>query len=88
LDLGRPREVTGFRLQTPHPGWAFAVEVGDDPAALAEDADAAFTSSATMRETIEPATGRFVLLWIVSVVDAGDGNRAEVAELELVGPDA
>lgn len=88
LDLGRPREVTGFRLETPHPGWGFALEVGDDPAVLAEEADAAFTASSTMRETIGSVTGRYVLLWIVSVVDAGDGNRAEVAELQVVGPDA
>ncbi|HEX5951059.1 MAG TPA: protein kinase, partial [Actinomycetota bacterium] len=88
LDLGRPREVTGFRLETPHPGWAFALVVGEDPTALAEAADPAFTASETMRGAIEPATGRYALLWIVSVVDAGDGNRAEVAELHVVGPDA
>lgn len=88
LDLGRPREVSGFRLQTPHPGWAFALEVGDDPDSLARSADPAFTASATMRGSIEPAIGRYVLLWIVSVVDAGDGDRAEVAELEVVGPGA
>jgi serine/threonine-protein kinase len=88
LDLGRPREVTGFRLETPHPGWAFALVVGDDPITLAEAADPAFTASETMRGTIEPATGRYLLLWIVSVVDTGDGNRAEVAELQVVGPDA
>jgi len=88
LDLGRSREVTGFRLETPHPGWAFALGVGDDPLDLAEGADTAFTASASMRRTLEPATGRYVLLWIVSVVEAGDGNRAEVAEIEVVGPGA
>lgn len=88
LDLGGTREVTGFRLQTPHPGWSFALAVGDDPAALAESADPTFTASASMRRTIPPASGRYVLLWIVSVVDAGDGNRAEVAELQVVGFDA
>ena len=34
-----------------------------------------------MREAIDPATGRYVLLWITSVVHADDGNRAEVAEV-------
>lgn len=88
LDLGRDRTVTGFRLQTPHPGWTFALAVGDDPGALAESADPRFTAEASMRVWIDAATGRYALLWITSVVDTGDGDRAEVAELKVVGPDA
>jgi serine/threonine-protein kinase len=88
LDLGETRTVTGFRLSTPHPGWAFGVAVGEDPDALATAADPAFTAGASMRGRLEPATGRYVLLWIVSVVDVGDGNRAEVAEIRVIGPDA
>ena len=88
LDLGSSRAVTGFRLETPHPGWAFAIGVGDDPDALVDTAEPSFTAAASMRRTIEAALGRYVLLWIFSVVDAGDGNRAEVAELRVVGPDA
>jgi len=88
LDLGSSRAVTGFRLETPHPGWAFAISVGDDPDVLVDTAEPSFTAAASMRRTIEAALGRYVLLWIFSVVDAGDGNRAEVAELRVVGPDA
>ena len=88
FDLGIDRTVTGFRLQTPHPGWAFALAVGDDPEALVDGADPTFTAEGSMRAAIEASTGRYVLLWITSVVDAGDGNRAEVAELKVVGPDA
>jgi hypothetical protein len=64
------------------------VAVGEDPDALATAADPAFTAGASMRGRLEPATGRYVLLWIVSVVDVGDGNRAEVAEIRVIGPDA
>lgn len=88
FDLGQSRSVTGFRLQVPHPGYTFGVAVGDDPDALVEAATAAYTAASTIREAIDPVEGRYVLLWITSVVDAGDGNRAEVAEFEVVGPDA
>ena len=88
FDLGSSRTVTGFRLQTPHPGWAFALAVGDDLEVLVEGADPTFTAEASMHASIETSTGRYVLLWITSVVDTGDGNRAEVAELRVVGPGA
>jgi serine/threonine-protein kinase len=86
--LGRPRAVTGFRLQTPYPGYQFTVVVGDDLAAMTAAADARPTFKATtdMRESIEPATGRYVLLWITTVVPTDDGNRAEVGEFRVVGP--
>lgn len=88
LDLGAARTVTGFRLETPHAGWSFGLAVGDDPETLAAAAEPVFTAEPSMRGQIAAATGRYVLLWIVSVVDTGDGNRAEVAEIRVVGPDA
>jgi putative peptidoglycan lipid II flippase len=86
FDLGSPQTVTGFRLQTPYPGYRFAVVVGDDVTAMIADARPTFTAAGDMRETIEPATGRYVLLWITSVVPTDDGNRAEVGEFRVVGP--
>ena len=84
FDLGVERTVTGFRLTSPHPGFDFAVVVGDEPATMADSARATFNASADTRESIEPATGRYVLLWITTVVATGDGNRAEVAEFRVV----
>ena len=84
FDLGVERTITGFRLTSPHPGFDFAVVVGDDPEAMADSARATFTASADTRESIEPASGRYVLLWITTVVRTGDGNRAEVAEFRVV----
>jgi hypothetical protein len=78
--------VTGFRLQTPYPGFQFTVVVGDDPTAMVETARDMFTAAADMRESIGPATGQYVLLWITTVVPTDDGNRAEVAEFQVVGP--
>jgi hypothetical protein len=89
VDLGEPREVVGFVLRTPFPGWRFEVRVGDDPQELvarepAEDPLAA--ESVTRGILEEPGTGRYVLLWAVSVVGVGDGHRATVAELAVLGP--
>ena len=86
FDLGSPQTVTGFRLQTPYPGYRFTVVVGDDPTAMVGAASATFTATADMRESIEPATGQYVLLWITTVVPTDDGNRAEVGEFRVVGP--
>src|SRR5207249_11674789 len=58
FDLGSPQTVTGFRLQTPYPGYRFTVVVGDDPTAMVGAASATFTATADMRESIEPATGQ------------------------------
>jgi hypothetical protein len=85
LDLGATRSVTGFRLRTPHPGYLFGLAVGDDPEVLASSPTVGFTAAASMRAGIEPTEGRYVLLWVTSVVDTGDGNRAEVAEFQVAG---
>ena len=86
FDLGSPQTVTGFRLQTPYPGYRFAVVVGDDLRAMITSAHPTFKAAADMRESIEPATGQYVLLWITTVVPTDDGNRAEVSEFRVVGP--
>jgi len=86
FDLGARRTVTGFRLQTPYPGYRFTVVVGDDLTAMIAGARPTFTASTEMRESIGPATGRYVLLWITSVVPTDDGHRAEVGDFRVVGP--
>jgi hypothetical protein len=88
FDLGTDHVVTGFRLWTPHPGWTFQIGVGDDPSALLRPSTPTFTSTSFDRGRISPTTGRYVLLWITSVVPAGDGNRAEVGEFKPLGDDA
>ncbi|HEY6678174.1 MAG TPA: serine/threonine-protein kinase [Actinomycetota bacterium] len=86
FDFEARRTVTGFRLQTPYPGYRFAVVVGNDLSAMIASARPSFTATDDMRDSIEPATGRYVLLWITTVVPTDDGNRAEVGEFEVVGP--
>jgi len=83
LDLGARHEVLGVRLWTPHPGFRFRLAVGDDPDALIDETGSEVTSTSLSRVPLRGA-GRYVLVWITSVVPVDDGNRAEVAEVRVV----
>jgi len=83
LDLGRTREVLGLRLSTPHPGFRFHVAVGVDPDALIDAVGSPVTAAALTHVRLD-GTGRYVLVWITSVVPTGDGDRAEIGEAEVV----
>lgn len=85
IDLGKSRRVTGFRMETPSPGFSFTVAVGDDPQALVAAGGTEFVAGQDMRESLTPATGRYVLVWITTVVPVLDGNRAEIADLKVMG---
>jgi len=85
FDLGSSRTVTGFRLQTPWPGFTFRVVVGNDPGALDTTSGPSYTATPDLRETIGPVQGRYVLLWGTSVVPTDDGNRIVVAEFHVQG---
>jgi hypothetical protein len=77
----------GFRLDTPQPGFDFHVAVGDDPSSLIAEAEAspAYVAPDADR-SLAPRTGRYVLVWITSVVAIGDGsNRAEISEIRVLG---
>lgn len=83
LDLGRTREVLGLRLSTAHPGFDFQVAVGDDPDQLIGAVGPATSASERTRVLLE-GSGRYVLVWITSVVPTADGNRAEIGEADVV----
>jgi hypothetical protein len=86
LDLGREATVTGFRLDSPTSGFRFSIAVGDDAGQLPRDAAGAATFTAPAAErALEPRTGRYVLVWITSVVPVSDGNRAEISEVRIFG---
>lgn len=85
LDLGRSRRVLGLRLWTPHPGYGLQVAVGDDPDALIGGLGERTTAESLTRLDLQES-GRYVLVWITSVVPTGDGNRAEIAEVRVVVP--
>ena len=83
LDLGGRHEVLGLRLWTPHPGFRFGVAVGDDPDALVDEVGGEVTATSLSRLPVRGA-GRYVLVWITSVVPVDDGIRAEVAEVRVM----
>jgi hypothetical protein len=85
FDLGESRTVTGFRLETPFPGFEFRVAVGDDTAALADETGPTMIATAGDRQTMEPVTGRYLLLWFTTVVPVDDGHRVEIAEFHVLG---
>src|SRR5262245_1102974 len=87
LDLGQSAEVQGLRLSTPHPGFTFGVAVGDDPTTLVDQVGRTVTANASTRVRMQ-GSGRYVLVWITSVVPVDDGNRAEVGEVRVVVPSA
>jgi len=83
FDLGTTRDVVGFRLWTPHPGFVFHIAVGDDPEATLAAIGRPYTALAETRGSLA-SSGRYVLVWITTVVQVDDGNRAEVAEFRVV----
>jgi len=87
LDLGERSEVLGLRLWTPHPGFRFGVAIGDDPDALVDEVGNEVTSTSLSRVSLR-GTGRYVLVWITSVVPVDDGIRAEVGEVRVLVQDA
>ena len=91
LDLGERNEVLGLRLWTPHPGFRFGVAIGDDPDALVDEVGGGVgdevTSTSLSRVPLR-GTGRYVLVWITSVVPVDDGIRAEVGEVRVLVQDA
>ena len=88
FDLGQTRRLSEFRLSTPNPGFQFHVAAGDDPTALVDGIGQAFTATEETRGTLS-GSGRYVLVWITTVVEVADGNRAEIGELSVMAqPDA
>jgi serine/threonine protein kinase len=83
FDLGERRQVSGFLLRTPNPGFLFHVAIGDDPDRLVEAVGEAITAQEETRGTLT-GPGRYVLVWITTVVETVDGNRAEIAEFKVV----
>jgi hypothetical protein len=83
FDLGERRHVTAFRLVAPTPGYVFHVAIGDDREALIGGAGAPYVAEADTRGQ-HVGSGRYVLVWITTVVPVSDGIRAEIAEFRVV----
>jgi eukaryotic-like serine/threonine-protein kinase len=91
LDLGQERSVGGLRLRTDSPGFRFNVYVGNDPTGfdpggddpvVSGEGEESFAADDGLEVALEPAEGRYVLLWITRLV-AHDDYRALVNEVDL-----
>ena len=83
FDLGERRAVTSFRLIAPNAGYVFHTAVGDDPESLLGEVGSPNVAESDTRGELV-GEGRYVLVWITTVVPAEDGIRAEIAEFRAV----
>ena len=83
FDLGERRAVTAFRLTAPNAGYVFHTAVGDDPESLLGGVGSPNVAESDTRGELA-GEGRYVLVWITTVVPAEDGIRAEIAEFRAV----
>ncbi|MGY1640368.1 hypothetical protein ACI782_04455 [Geodermatophilus sp. SYSU D00703] len=85
-DLGSDQALAGVTLTTNTPGATVEVRTGGSPDGSLDDfaVQASGELEATTDLTFdEPATARYVLVWITGLVPSGDGFSADVAEVEL-----
>jgi putative peptidoglycan lipid II flippase len=83
FDLGERRTVTAFRLIAPNAGYVFHTAVGDDPESLLGGVGSPNVAESDTRGELA-GEGRYVLVWITTVVPVEDGIRAEIAEFRAV----
>jgi eukaryotic-like serine/threonine-protein kinase len=78
FDLGRPLEVSEFRLRSNLPGWTFEIQGSNDGE----------TFSDPLELELEPATYQYFRIWITEAAPAPDGRyRGDVAEVDFLGPE-
>lgn len=88
FDLGEARTVTGFKMRVPFEGFDYEVRVGSDPDALLRAKGFDFEAGDDGKENLRPQVGRYILVWVTSVADAGNGEmRAGISELRVFGLD-
>ena len=92
FDLGSSQEVGQIKLRTLAPGWEFEVHGSDDPETFSEvltstDGDTSFEArSGVSRIELEPASYRYVLIWVTYLGGSGPPYRATVAEIDILPP--
>jgi hypothetical protein len=86
-DLGSEQQVAGVTVTTTTPGVTVEIRIGDAPdGALDSYATAGSgTVDGTSEFTFdEPATARYVLVWVTGLVEAGEGFSADLAEVSIL----
>jgi len=92
VELRDEAAIGAIRIGTELPGWRFELYAGDSPEGLESGdplvagGETSFRADDETALEIEPADGRYLLIWITELVSA-DGYRALVNEVEIHGPD-
>ena len=88
VDLGDPAEVRGVELDLVGEGSQVQLFVTDEAPSGVADLEPVADVSAGTQESIEldeAVAGRYVTVWFTSLPDVGDGFRAEVSEIRVLG---
>ncbi|MCZ2806919.1 protein kinase family protein [Modestobacter sp. VKM Ac-2983] len=85
-DLGSEQTVGGVALRTTQPGATVEVRTGGSPDAALESFPVAASGALTGDDVLafdEPATARYVLVWVTGLVPVDDGFSADLAEVTV-----
>ncbi|MCZ2810917.1 protein kinase family protein [Modestobacter sp. VKM Ac-2979] len=85
-DLGSAQPVSSVALQTTRPGATVEVRTGGSPEAGLEAFDVAASAELTGEDVLEfaePATTRYVLVWVTGLVPVDEGFSADLAEVSV-----
>ncbi|MCZ2821437.1 protein kinase family protein [Modestobacter sp. VKM Ac-2977] len=85
-DLGSEQPVSSVALQTTRPGATVEVRTGGSPDAGLEAFDVAASAELTGEDVLEfaePATTRYVLVWVTGLVPVDEGFSADLAEVSV-----
>ncbi|MCZ2823001.1 MULTISPECIES: protein kinase family protein [unclassified Modestobacter] len=85
-DLGSEQTVGGVALRTTQPGATVEVRTGGSPDAALESFPVAASGELTGDDVLafgEPATTRYVLVWVTGLVPVDDGFSADLAEVTV-----
>nr|WP_208383192.1 protein kinase family protein [Modestobacter marinus] len=86
-DLGSEQAVSGVSLRTTRPGETVEVRTGGSPEAGLESFDVAASAELTGEDLLsfaEPATSRYVLVWLTSLVPVDEGYSGDLAEVAVL----
>jgi serine/threonine protein kinase len=86
-DLGSEQQLAGVTVTSTTPGATVEIRIGDAPDGPLDSY--ATAGSGTIEGTTEftfdePATARYVLVWITGLVEGGEGFSADLAEVSIL----
>jgi serine/threonine protein kinase len=87
LEVSDPSAVTGLRIQTETPGFAFRIFASDSADVFDYTADplAEDVAEGVIDVEIEGTEAPYLLIWLTELPPVEDGHRAQIHEVEVFG---